>query len=225
MTLPENKKSSGLEPRATSVLSAEDARLLESCLAADGVAVIPTDTVYGLACNPESEQAIARLYELKHRSPRKPSAVMFFELAAALEALPELGSRTRAALKALLPGPVTLLLPNPQRRYSGACDPESSGVGALGLRVPKLDGPLAVLATVAGPAMQSSANLSGGPDPRRIEDVPADVRDGADLVLNGGELPGAASTVIDLTIYEESGGWRIVREGPLGAAAIGRLVS
>jgi L-threonylcarbamoyladenylate synthase len=201
-------------------LTAEDALRLQECLEGDGVAILPTDTVYGLACSPTSERAIGRLYELKGRPPMKPSAVMFFSLRSALATLPELGPRTRAALEMLLPGQVTLLLANPERRYPLACDPRSDGSGVLGLRVPALDGSTAALAAIDAPVMQSSANLSGGADPRRVEDVPTALREGADLVLDGGELPGTASTVIDISDYESSGEWRIVREGPLDRRAI-----
>ncbi len=82
----------------TPPLTAQDAMRLEDCLARDGVAVIPTDTVYGLACNPSSEHAVRRLYELKGRPPAKPAAVMFFALKPALETLTELGPRTREAV-------------------------------------------------------------------------------------------------------------------------------
>ena len=122
-------------------LGADDAKRLEDCLAGDGVALIPTDTVYGLACNPESETALQRIYELKGRPALKPAAVMFFAREPALESLSELGPRTRAALGALLPGPVTLLLENSGRRFPLACDPGGgSGAGLLGLRVPLLRG-------------------------------------------------------------------------------------
>jgi L-threonylcarbamoyladenylate synthase len=205
-------------------LTSEDATRLEKCLAGDGVAVIPTDTVYGLACNPESESALRRIYELKLRAPAKPSAVMFFALDPALESLSELGARTRTALCALLPGPVTLLLENPRGRFPLACDPTGAGEGLLGLRVPLFDGPLGALAAVGLPAAQSSANLSGGADPRRPRDVPLELREGADILLDGGELPGSASTVIDLSKYERSGRWRIVREGPLGRSGVEQLL-
>jgi L-threonylcarbamoyladenylate synthase len=190
---------------------------LEECLAGDGVAVIPTDTVYGLACNPESESAVRRVYELKQRPPAKPAAVMFFALEPALESLTELGVRTRTAAAALLPGAVTLLLPNPGQRFSLVCDPLGTRPALLGLRVPALSGPFAA---VGLPAAQSSANFSGGPDPKRLADVPVELREGADLVLDGGELPGVPSTVVDLSEYEERGEWRVVREGPLTRAEV-----
>jgi len=198
-------------------IAAKDVARLEDCLAGDGVAVIPTDTVYGLACNPTSETAVRRIYELKRRPPRKPAAVMFFALEPALRALADgLSPRTRAAMSSLLPGPLTLLVADPDRRYPLALGSDTDNPPLLGLRVPALTGPLAELTAVRAPALQSSANFSGEPDPRSLDDVAAELRAGADLVLDGGELPGTASTVIDLGEYERTGKWRIVRAGPVG---------
>src|SRR3954468_16061510 len=180
-----------------------------------GVAVFPADTVYGLACEPDSREAVERLYTLKRRRPDKPAAVMFFDRELALDALPELGRRTRAALRALLPGGVTLLLPNPAGRF-----PLTGGGGTLGLRVPALDGPLAALASIRWPVLQSSANRAGGPDPRRIDEIPELIRDSADLVLDAGELPGTPSTVVDLQGLERDRTWSIVREGAVPAAEV-----
>ena len=206
-------------------MTIEDTRRLESCLTAGGVAIIPTDTVYGIACDPDSAGAVQRIYELKRRPPAKPVAVMFFSLDAALDVLVEVGGRTREALHAILPGPVTLLLANPQRRFPLACDPSGEAERPpLGLRVPRLEGELAPLAAVRASVLQSSANFSGEPPAQRLSDVPAELREGADLVLDGGELPGLASTVIDLSEYERSGNWHIVREGPLSETAVERLL-
>jgi L-threonylcarbamoyladenylate synthase len=195
-----------------------DAETFSRCVAAGGVAVFPADTVYGLACDPENGAAVARLYSLKGRPPTQPSAVMFFELATALGALPDLGTRTRALLERLLPGGVTLLLPNPGGRYPLACgaDPHT-----LGLRVPATS----VLAGVTVPVLQSSANLSGGPDARRLEDVPAAIREGADLLVDAGELPGTPSTVIDLRRFEATGEWAVVRAGAVERAAVAAAVA
>jgi L-threonylcarbamoyladenylate synthase len=178
----------------------------ERCIAAGGVALFPADTVYGLATDPESGEGVDRLYRLKGRSPHQPAAVMFFQLELALAALPELGGRTLAALERLLPGALTLLLANPERRFPLACGPEPE---RLGLRVPDLP----LLAEVSRPVLQSSANPSGGADARRLEDVDERIRGGVDLVLDGGELPGTPSTVVDLSDYEQSGGFEILREG------------
>jgi len=198
-------------------LTAADAEAFERCLAVEGVAVFPADTVYGLACAPESEDAARRLYALKRRRPDQPAAVLFFQPSLALGALPELGPRTRDALLALLPGPVTLLLPNPAARFPLACGPDGS---VLGLRVPALAPPVAALGAVRRPVLQSSANLSGETEARRLAAVDAGIRAGADLLLDGGELPGVASTIIDLTEYEATGAWTVVRAGALPTAVI-----
>jgi L-threonylcarbamoyladenylate synthase len=181
------------------------------------VAVFPADTVYGLACDPEDPAAVERLYALKGRPPDKPAAVMFFDKALALHALHWIGPRTHDALDRLLPGGVTLLVPNPEHRFPLACGPEP---GVLGVRVPA-DSPLGG-ARVA--VLQSSANHAGGPDPRRIEDVPADIRAGAQLELGAGELPGVPSTVVDLRAYEDGGRWSVLREGAVSRTALEALL-
>jgi L-threonylcarbamoyladenylate synthase len=188
------------------VLTREDAETFSRCIAVGGVAVFPADTVYGLACEPDIDDAVERLYRLKGRRPDKPAAVMFFRKDLALAALPELGDATREAVEKLLPGPFTLLLPNPARRYPLACGPDPT---TLGLRVPDLP----ALAAVSWPVLQSSANLAGGPDARTLAEVPEPIRNGADLILDGGELPGTPSTVLDLRAYEASRDWAVVREG------------
>jgi L-threonylcarbamoyladenylate synthase len=189
------------------VITAEDAATFERCMAVGGFAVFPADTVYGLACDPDAKETVQRLHLVKRRSMDKPSAVMFFDAELALETLAELEARVRDAARRLLPGPVTLLIPNPAHRFPLACgeDPDT-----LGLRVPKLD---TELAGVRWPVLQTSANYAGRPDPRRLQDVPLGLRDSAELVLDGGELPGTPSTVIDLRNYANTGDYAIVRQG------------
>ncbi len=198
-------------------ISEQDARRLQECVAAGGVAVFPTDTVYGICCDPESERAARRLYALKGRPASRPAAVMCFSLEPALELLPEMKHDERVALAALLPGPVTLLLANPARRFAPACrvDPAT-----LGLRVPQLPEPLQALTSLSLPVMQSSANISGQPDARTLEQVPQSMRDGADLVLDGGVLPGRPSTVIDLRDYSAERRWHVLREGALSRSLV-----
>jgi L-threonylcarbamoyladenylate synthase len=181
----------------------------ERCVAGGGVALFPADTVYGLATDPESPAGVERLYALKGRRPDRPAAVMFFALDRALAALPELDARTRGAVELLLPGALTLVVANPARRFPLACEPVPE---RLGLRVPLLDGALAPLACAPVAVLQSSANPSGGPDARRVEDVDASIRAGVDVVLDGGELPGTPSTVVDLSDYAR-GEWAVLREG------------
>jgi L-threonylcarbamoyladenylate synthase len=194
-----------------------DADRFSACIAAGGVAVFPADTVYGLACNPDDREAVARLYALKDRPASQASAVMYFDAGLALAALPELGGRTRALLERLLPGGVTLLLPNPRGRFPLACGEDP---GTLGLRVPAGS----VLAGVEAPVLQSSANLRGGPDARRVADVPAAIRERADLVVDAGELPGTPSTVIDLRGFEGTGAWEVMRPGAVEREVVERAV-
>jgi L-threonylcarbamoyladenylate synthase len=198
-------------------LGAADAETFERSIAVGGVVVFPADTVYGLACEPDTDDAVERLYAMKGRRPDKPSAVMFFALDLALAALPELGPRTRAALRALLPGGVTLLLDNPARRFPLACGPDPA---TLGLRVPALPAPLAALGAVRWPVLQSSANRAGAPDARSIDEIPAAIRDDADLVLDGGQLPGTPSTVVDLRRFEMTDDWSVLREGAVSREAV-----
>jgi L-threonylcarbamoyladenylate synthase len=197
--------------------AAADAAAFERVIRSGGVVVFPADTVYGLACEPDSAPAVERLYALKGRPADKPAAVMLFALEAALATLPELGPRTRAALEALLPGAVTLLLPNPRRRFPLAC---SADPATLGLRVPDLP----TFAELRVAVLQTSANRSGGADARRLADVPEPIRAGADLVLDGGELPGAPSTVVDLRRYEQTGDWAVLRAGLVARDAIGTVL-
>jgi L-threonylcarbamoyladenylate synthase len=191
-------------------IASQDVATFERCIAAGGVALFPADTVYGLAADPESGEGVERLYRIKGRPQDRPAAVMFFRLERALGALPELPDVTRTAVERLLPGPLTLLLPNPSRRYPLAC---ATTPTTLGLRVPRLTGPLAPLAAMPGPVLQSSANLTGGSDASRVEDVDQRVRTRVDLVLDGGKLPGTPSTVLDLSRFHEDGAYRVVREG------------
>jgi L-threonylcarbamoyladenylate synthase len=182
-------------------------KALERCVSGGGVAVFPSDGLYGLACDPLDAGAIARIHRLKGRDDGKPSAVMYFSPLAIRELVSGLGPRTKAAVSALMPGPVTLVVANPLRRYPLACrqDPERLGIRLVG-------GPLA---GTMSPVFQTSANLSGEPAPTRFEEVPASIREGADLAIDGGELPGLPSTVVDIAAIEDDGSWRILRDGAL----------
>jgi L-threonylcarbamoyladenylate synthase len=201
-------------------MTPDDVETFERCISVGGVALFPADTVYGLATEPDSREGVDRLYRLKGRPPDRPAAIMFFRLELALAALPELNGRTRGAVERLLPGPLTLLLPNPRQRYPLACGPEPE---RLGLRVPHLAGELAPLAGVRWPVLQSSANPTGGTDARRVDQVDERIRQGVDLVLDGGELPGTPSTVVDLTRYED-GVWSVVREGAVSEGELAALL-
>jgi L-threonylcarbamoyladenylate synthase len=181
--------------------------------------VLPFDTVYGLATEPYHDQSARRLYRLKGRAESQPSALVASDLDFLFECLPELRGRTGSLARLLLPGPVTLVVPNPARRFRWITGTNQE---AIGLRVPELEGPGAEVLSRVGAVVATSANHPGGPDPSRLDEVPAELRAGAAAVVDGGELPGTPSTVIDLTGVEP----RILREGALPAdEALGRLAS
>jgi L-threonylcarbamoyladenylate synthase len=165
--------------------------------------LLPTDTVYGLVSRP-SEDAVAALYKLKGRSANQPTAVLAASVDQLLEAIPELDE---ALLRRLLPGPFTLVLPNPERRYPWLAGEQPD---VIGVRVPELrDDVRHILDTVAAVAA-TSANDPGGPDPRTLADVPERIRK-ACAALDAGPLPGTPSTVLDLTGTEP----RVLREGAI----------
>jgi L-threonylcarbamoyladenylate synthase len=189
---------------------------LERCVGEGGVVVFPADTLYGLACDPLSADAIQRIHSLKGRDAGKPSAVMYFSPLAMRELVSTLGERSRHAVSELLPGPVTLVIANPDRRYPLASrdDPER-----LGIRL--IEGPLAGAMT---PILQTSANRSGEPAPRSFGEIAEQVLAGADVAIDGGQLMGAPSTVVDLSELDSSGHWEVLREGALPHGAIEQIL-
>jgi tRNA threonylcarbamoyl adenosine modification protein (Sua5/YciO/YrdC/YwlC family) len=178
-----------------------------AALRAGETVILPTDTVYGLCAAPEHA---GRLAELKGRPGSMPVALLCAGVARLLELVPE-----AAGHEAVLPGPYTLILPNPTGRL-----PELGGGGTIGVRVPVLTGAAAEILGQVGAVAATSANRHGGADPRRLDDVPAELRRACAGEVDGGELPGVASTVVDLTGLEP----RVLREGAVPAAeALRRL--
>jgi L-threonylcarbamoyladenylate synthase len=156
-----------------------------AALRAGRAVVLPTDTVYGLCTLPEHQDV---LYDLKGRDRSKPVALLAADVDALLAAVPGLD---RSVLGQYLPGPYTLVF------------------GEVGVRVPNLPPEADAVVRAVGAVAATSANLSGGPDPRRIEDIPDEIRAACGAIVDAGELPGLASTVIDLTGEEP----RVLRQG------------
>jgi L-threonylcarbamoyladenylate synthase len=172
--------------------------------------VLPFDTVYGLAAEPHDAESTRRLYELKGRPERQPTALVAASVNDLRTLLPEVDMTSAWHL---LPGPFTLVVPNPERRF-----PWLTGANpdALGIRVPELPAATRAVVEALGAVVATSANLRGGRDPRRLEDVPQEIRTGAGAVLDGGALPGTPSTVVDLTGAEPA----ILREGAVPTAEV-----
>ena len=213
MSAPEAAATVSIERDGSEAARAE----LGRCLARGGVAVFPSDGLYGLCCDPLDAAAVERIHALKGRDEGKPSAVMYLAPLAMREVLSGLGPRALDAVGALLPGPVTLVLPNPERRYPLACRGDPA---RLGVRL--IEGPLAGLSL---PLFQTSANLSGEPAPASLADVPEAILAGVDLAVDGGALNGEPSTVVDASSLDHDGGWKVLREGAMPAAEVGRRLS
>jgi L-threonylcarbamoyladenylate synthase len=173
-------------------------------VAAGELVVIPTDTVYGLACRPDREVAVRRLSALKRRSSEQPIALVAASVDALVALIPEL------SLRALEPGLFTYVLPNPARRF-----PWLTGArpDTIGVRVPDVAGVAHDVLVAVGVVAATSANYHGGTDPRCTGDVPTEILEGVAATLDGGELPGTPSTVLDLTGPEP----RVLREGAVAA--------
>jgi L-threonylcarbamoyladenylate synthase len=176
-----------------------------------GLAVIPTDTVYGLACDPSRADVVRALSKLKHRPPSHPIALVAGSVERLLELVPELSGRSEEIARLLLPGPFTLVFPNPDWRFRWLTGTRAD---TIGVRVPAATGPGADVLEELGAVAATSANLHSQPDPRRLDEVPAAILGAVAATVDGGELPGTPSTVLDLTGVEP----RVLREGAVPAA-------
>lgn len=172
--------------------------------------VIPTDTVYGLACTPYREGPVRALSALKGRSPDRPIALVAANLDWLFECVPELRGRAGVSARALLPGALTLVLPNPARRFPWLTGERRD---TIGVRVPDVRGVALELLAELGVVAATSANRHGGDDPRTVDDLPAEIRAGVAAIVDGGELPGAPSTVLDLTGADPT----VLRQGAVSA--------
>jgi L-threonylcarbamoyladenylate synthase len=179
--------------------------------------VLPFDTVYGLAADPTRPEPARRLYCLKGRPATQPSALVAHDLDALLELVPELRGLAETIARKLLPGPYTLVLPNPARRFRWLT---GTSPDTIGVRVPILEGPGAEVLRSVGVLLATSANAPGGPEPAALADVPPELRGGVAAAVDGGTLLGVPSTVLDLSGDEP----RVLREGAIPAAeALRRL--
>ena len=191
--------------------SSTDARLVDEAveaIEAGKPVVLPTDTVYGLCAKPDASATLTRL---KGRDENQPLALLAAGVDALFGKIPELRDQA-TLLRALLPGKLTLILPNPARRYDWLTGERPD---AIGVRVPELEGPAREIVARVGAVAATSANLHGGPDPRRLEEVPEEIR-AASVLVDGGELPGTPSTVVDLTGDEP----QVLREGAVPGAEV-----
>jgi L-threonylcarbamoyladenylate synthase len=168
--------------------------------------ILPTDTVYGLCADPYRSASAERVYGLKGRDQSHPLSILAVDVDMLLECVPELRGRSATMARAILPGPYTLVLPNPARRYRWLT---GSRPDTIGVRVPILPTPADAVVAAVGCVVATSANHTGGADPRTLDDVPEDIRSRVAAEIDAGPLPGHPSTVIDFTVPEPV----VVREG------------
>jgi L-threonylcarbamoyladenylate synthase len=188
-----------------------------AAIRAGRLAIVPTDTVYGLAASAYSEAPVRRLYRAKGREEIQPTALVAASVDVLLECLPELRGRSAVIARALLPGPLTLVLPNPARRFRWLTGTRPD---TIGVRVPSLEGEAHELLSRLDLLVATSANLPGGQDPATIDEVPEEIRAAADAIVDVGQLPGTPSTVIDFAGPEPV----VLREGAVPADEALRLV-
>jgi L-threonylcarbamoyladenylate synthase len=180
--------------------------------------ILPTDTVYGLAASAFHSDAVLKLYRLKNRPVTQPTAILAPDVEMLFELVPELRGRAGVIARALLPGPYTLVLPNPARRFRWLT---GDARDTIGIRVPLADGVFREVLDEVGVVTATSANRHQGLDPKRLEDVPREIRAGCAAEIDGGELPGIPSTVVDLTGPEP----KILREGAVPADEVIRRLA
>jgi L-threonylcarbamoyladenylate synthase len=179
--------------------------------------LLPTDTVYGLVTGAERAEDTQRLYRLKGREASQPTALLAASVDVLLECVPELEGRAGVIVRALLPGPYTLILPNPASRYGWLTGPRPE---AIGVRVAKLPPAAARVLDAVGAVTATSANDPGGPNPATLDDVPDRIRTGCAAELDTGRLAGTPSTVLDFTGSEPI----VIRDGAAPAVeAIARV--
>jgi L-threonylcarbamoyladenylate synthase len=196
-----------------------DVELVIDAVKAGEPVLLPTDTVYGLATSADREDYATRVYRLKGRDVIQPTALLASSIEQLFECVPELRGRSDVIVRTLLPGPYTLILPNPARRFRWLTGVRTD---AIGVRVPELPEPARRVVDAAGCVMATSANDPGGPNPASLDDVPQRIRDAVAAELDLGPLPGTPSTVIDFTCDEPF----VIRDGAAPAAdAIARVQS
>jgi L-threonylcarbamoyladenylate synthase len=194
-----------------------DVERVIAALEAGQPVLLPTDTVYGLVTSAQREDYATRVYRLKGREATQPTALLAPSIELLFDCVPELDASARTVVRALLPGPYTLVLPNPARRFRWLTGVRTD---AIGVRVPVLPDAARRVVDAAGCVMATSANDPGGPNPASLDDVPQRIRDAVAAELDLGPLPGTPSTVIDFSRDEPL----VIREGFAPAAdAIARV--
>ena len=197
-------------------MSGGDWERVSAALDAGSLAILPSDTVYGLACLASDAGAIEKIYQVKGRPADKPLALVFSRVESIGELVPDLPEKIREAIGRLLPGPVTAII----HFEEGTAGIEVRGAGSVGVRViPPPAGDLYRL--LPEPLAVTSANVSGTTDPVAADEVPAAIMEACEYAVEGGRLDSRTpSTVIDLRPLAAGRPPVILRQGAMSAAEI-----
>ena len=164
---------------------------------AGAVVAIPTDTLYGLAANPFSEEAVLRVFAAKGRPADRQLPLVAADVGQIEAHLGRLPPRAAALAARFWPGPLTLVIAAP----AGLAPQVTAGTGSVGVRVPAAAVARAVSLAVGHPITATSANISDEPGTADPAVVEASLGDRIDLLIDGGTTPGGpASTIVDMTV-------------------------
>jgi L-threonylcarbamoyladenylate synthase len=177
-------------------MAARDVAQAIAAIRAGEAVLLPADGVYGLCASAYREGPVRRLYALKGRGDGQPSAMIAASVELLIECVPELRGRSELIVRTLLPGPFTLVLPNPARRYGWLAGDRPD---TIGVRVARLPREAQRVLDAVGAVAATSANEPGAPPPARLADIPEAIRAGCGAEIDAGTLPGLPSTVIDFS--------------------------
>ena len=179
---------------------------------AKGVIAYPTDTFYGLGADPRDREAVQKVFAIKGRKAGQPLLLLLHDRSEVTAWAAVVTISAARLMDRFWPGPLTLVFP-----AAAHVLPElTGGGGTIGLRVPGNELTRELLRRLGTALTGTSANRSGGRDPRTAEEVMREVGDRVDLVLDGGTTAGGMpSTVVDVTVEPP----RVIRQGIIDIAA------
>ena len=184
-----------------------DIEKLVDILKNGGIAVIPTDTVYGIVCDALDEEAVDKIYQLKKRSYSKPMIVLMSDMDMVKKYTKSLSKLEKKLFDTFAPGPLTVLV----KKADSIPDVVNSGLPDLGVRIPD-DKDLQLLISKLGhPIVATSANVSSSETITRINMLEDSIKDNVDYIYNGGSIYRGASTIV----REKDNMVEILRNGDL----------
>ena len=181
-----------------------------------GIIAFPTDTFYGLGCDPFNEQAVERIFSIKQRRADMPLLVLVDRVETVFGLSRTLPDNFKPLAENCWPGPLTIVIP----AINKLPDSLTAGTGTIGVRLPGAEFPRKLAQGCGGVITATSANLSGHSNPLTVEDVFSQLGDGPDLIIDGGECNPIPSTVVSLCTVPP----RILRVGGTSIETLRRLV-